>query len=160
MLEMVDHMADLDLLQLAWSSLGTILKTALALEEERKKEADNKVTKLEARMVKSILEVMTQAMEELKASFEMRNLNVKFSQEVFIKGFKLYEGGSPKTLNKRPEEESPSTEEEVKEDRGQPSSFMEECFGGNQRGHSPPKLAQEGLRQFQHLEGELRERAG
>ncbi|KAG1360728.1 hypothetical protein COCNU_09G001910 [Cocos nucifera] len=68
------------------------LKAALALEEERKKEAENKITELEARMAGSISEVMTRAMEEFKASFEMRNLNVKFGQEMFIKGFELYEG--------------------------------------------------------------------
>ncbi|EHA8587438.1 hypothetical protein COCNU_scaffold002235G000020 [Cocos nucifera] len=56
------------------------LKAALALEEERKKEAEIKVTELEARMAKSISEVMIQAVEEFKASSEMRNLNVEFGQ--------------------------------------------------------------------------------
>ncbi|KAG1330957.1 hypothetical protein COCNU_02G009250 [Cocos nucifera] len=34
---------------------------------------------------------MAQAIEEFKVSFEMRNLNVKFSQEAFIKEFMLCE---------------------------------------------------------------------
>ena len=54
------------------------LKAALALEEERKKKSKIKVTELKARMTKSISEAMTWAVEEFKASFEMRNLNVEF----------------------------------------------------------------------------------
>ncbi|EHA8586541.1 hypothetical protein COCNU_scaffold000512G000040 [Cocos nucifera] len=68
------------------------LKAALALEEERKKEAEIKVIKLEARMVKTISKVMIQAMKEFKASSKIRNLNVEFDQQEFIKGFELYEG--------------------------------------------------------------------
>ena len=33
----------------------------------------------------------TQAVEKFKVSFEMRDLNVKFSQKAFIKGFELCE---------------------------------------------------------------------
>ncbi|EHA8587693.1 hypothetical protein COCNU_scaffold002989G000010 [Cocos nucifera] len=54
------------------------LKAALTLEEERKTEAENKVTELEARMAKLISEAMARAMEEFKTFFEIRNLNVKF----------------------------------------------------------------------------------
>ncbi|KAG1327543.1 hypothetical protein COCNU_01G014770 [Cocos nucifera] len=68
------------------------LKVALALEEEKKKVAEIKVAELEVKMSKSILEATTQAMEEFKASSEMKDLNIAFSQEAFIKGFKLYEG--------------------------------------------------------------------
>ncbi|KAG1362585.1 hypothetical protein COCNU_10G008040 [Cocos nucifera] len=64
--EMVDRMANLDHAQLIWDSLGTFLK---------------------------ILEAKIQAVEEFKASSEMRNLNVKFGQQTFIKGFELYEDG-------------------------------------------------------------------
>ncbi|KAG1366975.1 hypothetical protein COCNU_13G007650 [Cocos nucifera] len=56
------------------------------------KEVENKVAELEARMAKSISKVMTQSMEKFKASSEMRNLNVEFGQEAFIKNFKLYKG--------------------------------------------------------------------
>ncbi|EHA8587113.1 hypothetical protein COCNU_scaffold001452G000010 [Cocos nucifera] len=66
--------------------ISTKLKAALALEEERKKEGE-----LEARMAKSILEAMIRAVEEFKASFEMRNLNFEFGQQAFIKGFELFE---------------------------------------------------------------------
>ncbi|KAG1362673.1 hypothetical protein COCNU_10G008920 [Cocos nucifera] len=43
-------------------------------------------------MAKSISKAMTQAVEEFKTSPEMRNLNVEFGQEAFIKNFELYEG--------------------------------------------------------------------
>ncbi|EHA8590621.1 hypothetical protein COCNU_scaffold021309G000010 [Cocos nucifera] len=62
------------------------------LEEERKKEAEIKVAELEARMAKSISEVMIRTMEEFKPSSKMRNLNVEFGQQMFIKGFELHEG--------------------------------------------------------------------
>ncbi|EHA8586971.1 hypothetical protein COCNU_scaffold001223G000050 [Cocos nucifera] len=52
-----------------FTSVG--LKTTLALEEERRKEAKNRVTKLETQMAKSISEIMTQAMEEFKTSPKM-----------------------------------------------------------------------------------------
>ncbi|EHA8586783.1 hypothetical protein COCNU_scaffold000934G000020 [Cocos nucifera] len=61
------------------------LKAALALEEERKKEAEIKVTKLKAWMAKSISEAMIQAVEEFKASSKMRNLNVEFGQKCSLK---------------------------------------------------------------------------
>ncbi|EHA8587696.1 hypothetical protein COCNU_scaffold002990G000030 [Cocos nucifera] len=61
-------------------------------EEERKKEAEIKVAELEARMAKSISKVMIRAVEEFKASSKMRNLNVKFSQQAFIKDFELCKG--------------------------------------------------------------------
>ncbi|KAG1330982.1 hypothetical protein COCNU_02G009500 [Cocos nucifera] len=70
----------------------TGLKAVLALKEERKKEVKNKVAQLKAQMVKSISKVMTRAMEEFKASSKMRNLNVEFGQQAFIKNFELYEG--------------------------------------------------------------------
>ncbi|EHA8586494.1 hypothetical protein COCNU_scaffold000446G000020 [Cocos nucifera] len=54
------------------------LKATLALEEERRKEAENRVTELEIQMVKSISEAMTQTMVEFKTSLDMRNLNVDF----------------------------------------------------------------------------------
>ncbi|EHA8586220.1 hypothetical protein COCNU_scaffold000109G000010 [Cocos nucifera] len=43
-------------------------------------------------MVKLISEAMIRAIEEFKTSLEMRNLNIKFGQKMFIKGFELYEG--------------------------------------------------------------------
>ena len=39
-----------------------------------------------------IAKAKVQAVEEFKVSFEMKDLNVKFSQEAFIKGFKLCKG--------------------------------------------------------------------
>ncbi|EHA8588103.1 hypothetical protein COCNU_scaffold004112G000080 [Cocos nucifera] len=67
------------------------LKAALALEE-RKKEVENRVIELETQMTKLISEVMTQTVKEFKTSPEMRNLNVKFGQEAFIKNFEIYKG--------------------------------------------------------------------
>ncbi|EHA8587749.1 hypothetical protein COCNU_scaffold003121G000010 [Cocos nucifera] len=68
------------------------LKAAFALEEEKKKEVEIKVIELEVKMSKSISEVAARAMEEFKASFKMKDLNIAFSQKAFIKGFELYEG--------------------------------------------------------------------
>ncbi|EHA8588961.1 hypothetical protein COCNU_scaffold007421G000020 [Cocos nucifera] len=68
------------------------LKAMLALEEERRKEVEIKVIDLEARMVKLILQAMARTVEEFKASFEIRNLNIAFGQQAFIKSFKLCEG--------------------------------------------------------------------
>ncbi|EHA8588305.1 hypothetical protein COCNU_scaffold004692G000010 [Cocos nucifera] len=68
------------------------LKIALALEEEEKKEAKLKVIELEAQLAKSILEVVARAIEELKTSPKMKDLNIAFSQKAFIKGFEFYEG--------------------------------------------------------------------
>ncbi|KAG1338313.1 hypothetical protein COCNU_04G006190 [Cocos nucifera] len=67
------------------------IKATLALKEEKKKEAEIKVAKLEVRMLKSILEAAARAME-FKASSKMKDLNIAFSHKVFIKSFKLYEG--------------------------------------------------------------------
>ncbi|EHA8588358.1 hypothetical protein COCNU_scaffold004870G000010 [Cocos nucifera] len=76
------------------------LKAALALEEERNKEAKNRIAKLEIQMAKSILEPMTRAVEEFKASSEMKNLSIEFDQEAFIKNFKLYEGRMARRFTK------------------------------------------------------------
>ncbi|KAG1358602.1 hypothetical protein COCNU_08G000480 [Cocos nucifera] len=54
------------------------LKAVLSLEEE-KKEAEIKVAELEIRISKSILEVAARAVKELKASFEMKDLNITFN---------------------------------------------------------------------------------
>ncbi|EHA8588113.1 hypothetical protein COCNU_scaffold004134G000020 [Cocos nucifera] len=74
------------------------LKAALALEEERKKEAEIKVIELEARMAKSISKVMIWTVEEFKASSEMRNPNVKFGQQAFIKGLSSMRAELPKNF--------------------------------------------------------------
>ncbi|EHA8589732.1 hypothetical protein COCNU_scaffold012134G000010 [Cocos nucifera] len=62
------------------------------IEEERRKEAQIKVINLEARMAKLISKVMAWVVEEFKASSKIRNLNVAFGQQAFIKDFKLCEG--------------------------------------------------------------------
>ena len=49
------------------------LKTALALEEEKKKEAKIKIAELKVKMSKSILEVAARAMEEFRASSKMKD---------------------------------------------------------------------------------------
>ncbi|KAG1363918.1 hypothetical protein COCNU_11G007450 [Cocos nucifera] len=69
------------------------LKTALTLEEEKKKEAKLKVVELEVQLAKSVSEVAAQAIEEFKTSFEMKDLNIAFSQKAFIKGFELWQSG-------------------------------------------------------------------
>ncbi|EHA8586437.1 hypothetical protein COCNU_scaffold000378G000010 [Cocos nucifera] len=54
------------------------LKATLALEEEKKKEVEIKVTELEVKMSNSISEAAARAVEEFKASFEMKDLNIAF----------------------------------------------------------------------------------
>ncbi|EHA8588727.1 hypothetical protein COCNU_scaffold006501G000010 [Cocos nucifera] len=76
------------------------LKAALALEEERRKEVENRIVELKIQMAKSISEAMTRAMEVFKTSPEMQNLNVEFGQEAFIKGFELCEGRIARRFSK------------------------------------------------------------
>ncbi|EHA8587067.1 hypothetical protein COCNU_scaffold001368G000010 [Cocos nucifera] len=68
------------------------LKTALPLEEERRQEAEGRVAGLEAQMLKSISETVARAMEDFKASPKMKDLNIAFGQQAFIKDFELYKG--------------------------------------------------------------------
>ncbi|EHA8586322.1 hypothetical protein COCNU_scaffold000185G000010 [Cocos nucifera] len=58
--------------------ISTELKVALALKKERRQEAKGRITGLEAQMSKLISEVAARAMEEFKASFEMKDLNIAF----------------------------------------------------------------------------------
>ncbi|KAG1361341.1 hypothetical protein COCNU_09G008040 [Cocos nucifera] len=80
--------------------VSTGFKAALALEEEKKKEDKIKIVELEVRMSKSILEMATRVVEEFKASFEMKDLNIIFGQNVFIKDFKLYKGRVARRFSK------------------------------------------------------------
>ena len=64
----------------------TDLKTAL--EEERRK-AEAEASKLKEQILTLVSEARAQAVEEFKTSSEMRNLNIKFGQAAFIKGFEL-----------------------------------------------------------------------
>ncbi|EHA8588084.1 hypothetical protein COCNU_scaffold004067G000020 [Cocos nucifera] len=72
--------------------ISTRLKATLILEEEEKKKAKIRVIELEAQMSKYTLDTAAQAMEEFKASSEIKDLNIAFDQESFIKGFELCEG--------------------------------------------------------------------
>ncbi|EHA8588389.1 hypothetical protein COCNU_scaffold004971G000010 [Cocos nucifera] len=47
---------------------------------------------MEAQISKSTLDMTTRAVKEFKASSKMKDLNIAFGQEAFIKGFKLCEG--------------------------------------------------------------------
>ncbi|KAG1358568.1 hypothetical protein COCNU_08G000140 [Cocos nucifera] len=67
-------------------------KAAIMKVEEKKKEAEIKVIKLEVRMLKSISEAAARAIKKLKASSEMKDLNITFDQKAFIKGIELCEG--------------------------------------------------------------------
>ena len=62
------------------------LKAALQ-EEIRKAEAE--VSKLKEQIPTLVSEARAQAVEEFKASSEMRDLNIKFGQATLIKGFEL-----------------------------------------------------------------------
>ncbi|EHA8586560.1 hypothetical protein COCNU_scaffold000525G000080 [Cocos nucifera] len=77
---MEDKVAEVEILQGVLQKEEFILaelKAALALEE-RRKEAKGKAIKLEAREVKSVLEVVAHIVEEFKASFKIKKLNVAF----------------------------------------------------------------------------------
>ncbi|EHA8586990.1 hypothetical protein COCNU_scaffold001259G000090 [Cocos nucifera] len=65
------------------------LKAALALEEERRKKAEAKIAELKDQTSRQISEAMIQMVEEFKVFYEMRDLNVAFSQKAFQKGFEL-----------------------------------------------------------------------
>ena len=59
--------------------------------EETVRKAEAKVANLAEQIPVLISEARGQAVEEFKASTEMRDQNVKFSQDAFIKGFELYQ---------------------------------------------------------------------
>ncbi|KAG1334114.1 hypothetical protein COCNU_03G002330 [Cocos nucifera] len=89
-------------------------------------------------MVKLILEVMTQAVEEFKASLEMRNLNVKFGQEAFIKSFELCKG---KVARRFPELDlSFLGEEEDDVDAGSSKAAVDPSFDELTSGPSEPAV--------------------
>ncbi|EHA8588032.1 hypothetical protein COCNU_scaffold003949G000010 [Cocos nucifera] len=118
------------------------VKATLALEVERKKEVENKVAELEARMAKLVLEVMTQAVEEFTASFETRNLNVEFDQEAFIKDFELCKC---RVARRFPELDLKFLEEEDDDVEAGPSyaivdpSFVELAFGPSEPAIEAPE---------------------
>ena len=66
----------------------TSMDLKAALEEERRK-AEAEVSKLKEQILILVSEARAQAVEEFKTSSEMRDLNIKFGQATFIKGFEL-----------------------------------------------------------------------
>ena len=66
----------------------TSMDLKAALEEKRRK-AEAEVSKLKEQIATLVSEARAQAVEEFKASSEMRDLNIKFGQATFIKGFEL-----------------------------------------------------------------------
>ncbi|EHA8589317.1 hypothetical protein COCNU_scaffold009135G000010 [Cocos nucifera] len=94
--------------------ISTELKATLALEEEKKKEAEIKIVELEVRMSKSISKATVRAMEEFMASSKM-DLNIAFDQKAFIKDFELYEG---RVAQRFPELDLSFLEEELDEEAG------------------------------------------
>ena len=88
-----------------------------ALEEERKK-AEAEVSELKEQIPILVSEAWAQAVEEFKTSFEMRDLNIQFGQEAFIKGFKLCQ---EKVTRKFPELDLSFLGEESEDEAG-PSS--------------------------------------
>ncbi|KAG1363511.1 hypothetical protein COCNU_11G003380 [Cocos nucifera] len=67
------------------------LKAILDLEEERRKRAEAKIAKLKEQILRLISEASARSIEVFKVSSKMRDLNVKFGQEAFNKGYKLCE---------------------------------------------------------------------
>ncbi|EHA8592230.1 hypothetical protein COCNU_contig69376565G000010 [Cocos nucifera] len=65
-------------------------QAALALEEERRKNAEVRIAKLKDETLRYISEVKVQAVE-FKVSSEMMDLNIAFTQEAFQKAYELCE---------------------------------------------------------------------
>ena len=95
--EKVAEVASLQEALLKEEQTSTDLKATL--EEERRK-AEAEVSKLKEQIPTLVSEARAQAVEEFKTSFEMRDLNIKFSQATFIKGFELCQ---EKVVGKFPE---------------------------------------------------------
>ena len=73
------------------------LKATLDLEEEQRKRAEAETIELKKQIFAQISNPIAQEIEKYKISFEMRNLNVKFGQKAFNKGYEL---GEERVANK------------------------------------------------------------
>ena len=93
------------------------LKKEKQTSEEMVRKAEVEVTNLTEQILVLILEARVLAVEEFKASAEMRDPNVKFIQEAFIKGFELCQ---EKVVKKFPELDL-SFLDEASEDEAGPS---------------------------------------
>ncbi|EHA8589124.1 hypothetical protein COCNU_scaffold008112G000010 [Cocos nucifera] len=76
-------------------------------------------------MAKSISEAMTRAMKKFRTSLKMWNLNIEFSQEVFIKNFELCEG---RIAQRFPEFDLSFLEEEDDVDAGPSNTIVNLSF--------------------------------
>ena len=70
-------------------TLQVALEKEKQTSEETVRKAEAEVANLAEQISVLISEARVLAVEEFKASVEMRDLNVKFGQEAFIKGFEL-----------------------------------------------------------------------
>ena len=73
------------------ATLQEALEKEKQASEEMVRKAEAEVANLTERILVLIPEIRVQAVEEFKASAEMRDLNIKFGQDAFIKGFELYQ---------------------------------------------------------------------
>ncbi|KAG1327732.1 hypothetical protein COCNU_01G016660 [Cocos nucifera] len=78
---------------------------------------------------------MTRAVEELKTSSEMQNLNIEFDQKAFIKNFELYEG---RIARRFPELDLSFLEEEDDVDVGLSNTVVDLSFDEHAFGPSEP----------------------
>ncbi|EHA8587210.1 hypothetical protein COCNU_scaffold001580G000010 [Cocos nucifera] len=67
------------------------LKATLNLKEEQRKKVEAKTIELKEQILRQVSEALVRAIEEFKVSSKMKDLNVKFGQEAFNKGYELYE---------------------------------------------------------------------
>ena len=71
------------------ANLQEALEKEKQASEEMVRTVEAEVANLTEQILVLISEVRVLAVEEFKASAEMRDLNVRFGQEAFIKGFEL-----------------------------------------------------------------------
>ena len=81
-------------------ALQEALEKEKQTSEETARKAEAEVANLAEQIPVLVSEARALAVEEFKASAEMRDLNVKFGQEAFIKGFELCQ---EKVVKKFPE---------------------------------------------------------
>ncbi|XP_073117993.1 uncharacterized protein [Elaeis guineensis] len=84
-----EKVAEVTNLQEALEKEKQALEQEKQTSEETARKAEAEVANLAEQIPVLVSEVRVLAVEEFKASAEMRDLNVKFGQEAFIKGFEL-----------------------------------------------------------------------
>ncbi|EHA8588750.1 hypothetical protein COCNU_scaffold006562G000020 [Cocos nucifera] len=96
-------------------------KEELASEVEKRRKIEVEMAEKERQTSKWILEAKVQTVEEFKASSEMKNIKVEFTQLSFIKGFKLCQKNG---IDKFPELDLSFLDEGASDDKVRPSTSI------------------------------------